>query len=130
MSGLFNDDQEAYRAAARRFSREQLKPTYQERERAKQIDPTLIAQMGKLGLIGVDLPEAVGGLGESGLTAGLIIEEISYGDMNVGYVQLLGTLNGQILANHASDANKEDWLPRLIGGEVTVGLGLTDPRGG
>ncbi len=130
MSGLFNDDQKAYRDAARRFSREQLKPTYQDRERAKQIDPALIAQMGKLGLIGVDLPEAAGGLGESGLTAGLIIEEISYGDMNVGYVQLLGSLNGQILANHASDAIKEDWLPRLIGGEVTVGLGLTEPRGG
>ena len=130
MSGQFSDDQIAYRDAARRFSREQLAPAYQARESEKTIDRALIRQMGELGLIGVDLPTDAGGLGESGLTAGLIIEEICYGDLNVGYVQLLGSLNGQILANHASTQIKAEWLPRLIAGEVTVALGLTEPRGG
>ena len=48
--------------------------------------------MGALGLIGVDLPEEHGGLAASGVTAGLVIEEIARADLNVSYVQLLGSL--------------------------------------
>jgi alkylation response protein AidB-like acyl-CoA dehydrogenase len=45
-------------------------------------------------LIGVDLPEEYGGLGQSGVTSGLITEEIAYGDFNISYLQLLGSLMG------------------------------------
>ena len=41
------------------------------------------------------------------MTGGLIIEEIAYGDFNVGYVQLLGSLNGQIIARHGA----ANWPP-------------------
>ena len=41
------------------------------------------------GLIGVDLPEEYGGLGESSATAGVIIGQIAYGDFNASYIQLL-----------------------------------------
>ena len=57
--------------------------------------------MGGLGLIGVDVPEAFGGMGQSGVTAGLIIEAIAYGDFNVSYVQLLASLMGIIVARDA-----------------------------
>jgi cyclohexanecarboxyl-CoA dehydrogenase len=57
--------------------------------------------MGSLGLIGVDLPEAFGGLGQSGVTAGMIIEDIAYGDFNISYVQLLASLMGLIMVRNA-----------------------------
>ena len=54
----------------------------------------MLKQMGSLGLIGADLPEKYGGLGESSLTAGIIVEQIAYGDFNASYVQLLASLTG------------------------------------
>jgi cyclohexanecarboxyl-CoA dehydrogenase len=86
--------------------------------------------MGDLGLIGVDLPEIYGGLGQSSATAGVIIEQIAYGDFNVSYAQLLASLMGGMMNQHATPGICEEWLPRVINGEAIIGLGLTEPRGG
>ena len=127
---LFDEDQLALRDMARRFAREQLKPDYQKRESESGIDRALFREMGALGLLGVDLPEQYGGMGLSGVTAGIIIEEIAYGDFNVSYAQLLCSLMGAIIHRNAQPALAREWIPRLIAGEVLIGLGLTEPRGG
>ena len=128
---VLSDEQQAMQAAARRFAREQLLPHYQAREKtAAVIDPALMRQMGALGLIGVDLGERYGGLGSDSVTAGLIMEEIAYGDFNVAYVQLLASLMGSIVERHAAPELARAWIPRLVAGEAMIGLGLTEPRGG
>lgn len=86
--------------------------------------------MGSLGLIGVDLPEEYGGLGLSGVTAGMITEEIAYGDFNVSYMQLLSSLMGAIIHANASPELARTWNSRIVAGEAIVALGLTEPRGG
>ena len=86
--------------------------------------------MGALGLIAGDLPEQYGGLGLPSETSGLIIEALAYGDVNVAYVQLLGSLCGQIIAHHAAEKLAAEWLPRIVSGESLVALALTEPRGG
>jgi len=83
---IFAEDQRALKDAARKFSREQLAPKYQQREREARIDRDLVREMGSLGLIGMDLPERCGGIGVDAVTTGAIIEELSYGDFNVGAV--------------------------------------------
>jgi len=127
---MFDQDQIALRDVARRFAREKLRPDYQKRESQPGIDRSLFKEMGSLGLIGVDLPEEYGGLGASGVTAGLIIEEIAYGDFNVSYMQLLGSLMGAIMHRNARPELARSWIGRLLAGEAIVGLGLTEPRGG
>lgn len=87
-------------------------------------------EMGALGLIGTDLPERYGGLGESSVTAGLITEEIAYADFNVSYIQLLASLMGGMIAQHASPDIADFWLPKVVRGDAIIGLGLTEPRGG
>jgi len=127
---LFDEDQLALRDMARRFAREQLKPDYQKRESESGIDRALFREMGSLGLLGVDLPAEYGGMGLSGVSAGIIIEEIAYGDFNVSYAQLLCSLMGAIIHRNAHPSLAGEWIPRLIAGEVLIGLGLTEPRGG
>ena len=95
------EDQKAFRETAKRFATEKLAPTYQERASGHTFDRALIKEMGALGLIGADLPEEFGGLGESSVTSGLIVEEIAYADFNASYVQLLGSLMGGMVAKHA-----------------------------
>jgi cyclohexanecarboxyl-CoA dehydrogenase len=130
MSFDLNDDQLAFQETARRFAREKLAPGYQRREVEGRIDRALVREMGALGLIAPELPEEMGGLGAPSLTSGLIAEAIGYADVNAAYIQILGSLNGKIIAGHARPELAQQWLPRLVSGEVIVAIGLTEPRGG
>jgi cyclohexanecarboxyl-CoA dehydrogenase len=130
MSFDLNDDQLAFQETARRFAREKLAPGYQRREVEGRIDRALVREMGALGLITPELPEEMGGLGAPSLTSGLIAEAIGYADVNAAYIQILGSLNGKIIAGHARRELAQQWLPRLVSGEVVIAIGLTEPRGG
>lgn len=130
MSAHLTDEQRAFQDVAQRFARERLAPGYMRRETEATIDRALVREMGELGLIGVDLPEGYGGLGTPSETAGVIMEAIAYGDLNVSYVPLLASLNGQIVARHASPDLAGHWIPRIVSGEALIALALTEPRGG
>jgi cyclohexanecarboxyl-CoA dehydrogenase len=130
MDYALSEQQQAFRETAMRFAKEKLAPHYQKRATADRMDRALMKEMGALGLIAPDLPEQYGGLGESSVTAGIIIEQIAYADFNASYVPLLASLMGGMLAQHASPDIAREWLPKVTSGEAIVGLGLTEPRGG
>ncbi len=130
MSYDLTEDQLAFQEVARRFAREKLAQGYQRREVEGCIDRALVREMGGLGLIAPELPEEFGGLGAPSLTSGLIAEAIGYADINVAYIQILGSLNGKIIAGHAPPELARQWLPRLVSGNAVVAIGLTEPRGG
>jgi len=115
---------------ARRFARERVAPGYRAREQEGRVDRALVREMGALGLIAPELPEAFGGLGVPGLASGLIAEAIGHADVNVAYVQILGSLNGAIIARHAAPDLAEHWISRITRGEAIVCIALTEPRGG
>jgi cyclohexanecarboxyl-CoA dehydrogenase len=125
-----NEDQLAIRDLARRFARERLAPHYQAREASGVLDRGLLREMGGLGLLGVDLPEALGGLGASGVTAGIIAEELAYGDFNIGAVPVGVSLFGAIIMSSAAPAIAGHWVPRMIRGEALLGICVTEPSGG
>ncbi len=127
---VLNDDQRSLRDAARRYAREQLLPTYRQREIDEKLDPALLRDMGQLGLLAVDLPPELGGLGVDGLTAGLIIEELAYGDFNIGSYAVVAALLSAILARNADPALAAQWVPAIARGEANVALAITEPRGG
>lgn len=124
------DEQQAIQETARKFAREKIAPGYQTREGTGVIEPGLVREMGALGLLAGDLPEDFGGLGLDGVSTGLIMEEIAYADLNVAYIQLLGSLMGQIVVTHARPEVAREWAPKMVSGEKIIALGLTEPRGG
>ena len=127
---ILTDEQHSYQEAARRFSRERLLPSYRQREIDGRLDRALVREIGSLGLIGVDLPPAFGGLGLDGVTAGLIIEELGYGDFNIGSMAVVAALLSAILARDALPEVAQKWVPAIIQGEAIVALAITEPRGG
>ena len=127
---VLNEVQQALQDTARRFAREKLLPEYQIREKTGVLDRGLVKQMGVLGLLGMDFPEEYGGMGMDGVTTGIIAEELAYGDFNISAVPVGISLNGAILANHASEAIKSEWLPKMAKGEAIIAICLTEPRGG
>lgn len=130
MDPALTDEQRSFQDTARRFAREKIAPDYQKREAIGIIDRALVREMGQLGLIAPELPEEFGGLGQSSLTSGLIAEAIGYADLNVAYVQILNSLNGKILAQHAPPDLARHWISRIVAGEALFALALTEPRGG
>lgn len=127
---VLNDDQRALQETARRFAREQLLPHYQKREQSGVLDRELMREMGRLGLMGVEIPERFGGLGLDSVTTGLIAEEVAYGDFNISLLPVGMSLNAAILMRNAQPALVDEWVPRMVQGEALVAICLTEPRGG
>lgn len=130
MDFALTDDQTAIQQTAERFAADRLAPGYMERDAGGPMDRSLVKQMGELGLIAPELPEDMGGLGVDGVTAGLVIDAVSHGDMNMGYVPLLTGLVGAILAKHAAPDLARDVVGRACAGETLLALALTEPGGG
>ena len=127
---ILSDDQRALQEGARRFARERLLPDYQRREKSGVLDRELLLEMGRLGLMGVELPERLGGLGLDAVTTGIIAEELAYGDFNVSLIPVGASLNAAILVKNAQPDLVEHWVPRMVRGEALVAICLTEPRGG
>ncbi|WP_238122818.1 MULTISPECIES: cyclohexanecarboxyl-CoA dehydrogenase [unclassified Xanthobacter] len=123
-------DQVGFRDTTRRFAAEVLAPGYRAREKAGEVPLELRRQMGALGLIGVEFPAEFGGLGADHVTAGVVLEAIAEGDFNVGYIQLLSSLCGAIVARHAAPEIAAEVLPQVVAGEALIALALTEPQGG
>jgi cyclohexanecarboxyl-CoA dehydrogenase len=130
MNFELSDEQLAMQETARRFARDRLQPHYRDGDRTGTLNRDLVREMGALGLIGVELPEDHGGLGVDGVTAGVIIDEIGYGDLPMSYVQLISGLLGDIMVRFANPDLTQEWLPKIVSGTSIIALGLTEPRGG
>ena len=123
-------EQAAFRETAARFAADVLAPNYAQAEKDGAISLDIRRRMGALGLIGVEFPEQYGGLGVDHVTSGVVLEALAEGDFNAAYIQLLGSLNGAILARHAAPEIAATVLPEIVSGEKLIALALTEPQGG
>jgi cyclohexanecarboxyl-CoA dehydrogenase len=115
---------------AGRFAAERVAPGYVERDSTRVLDRALSEEMGALGLIAPELPEELGGQGATKLAAGVIHEQIAAADLSLSYVNLLGSLNAQIMSDHGDPEVVRPWLREIAAGRAVAALGLTEPRGG
>ena len=92
------EDLQALAETVRRFAQERVAPGFLERDRSRVLDRTLLREMGELGFITPELPEAFGGLGMGCLAAGVVHEEIARADLSFSYLNLLASLNCQVLS--------------------------------
>ncbi len=127
---LISDEERAIQEVAQRFATEKLRPGYQERDNTRVINRELLKGMGELGLLTPNIDEQYGGINASSVICGLIAEQISYGDFNMSYLNMTNALIGQVLERNASDDMKQEILTQMASGDIIVGLGLTEPRGG
>ena len=124
------DVQDRYCERARTIAEKKLLPGYAARDRDGRIEPELRREIGGLGLIAPEIPVELGGQGVDRLTSGMITEEIGRGDINVAYLQVVGSLVAQIITGNARPELAQHWVPKICGGEEIVGIGLTEPHAG
>ena len=118
-------------ASVRRFVRERLVPNEQRLADEDAVPPEIVAEMRELGLFGLSLPEAYGGLGltmeEEVLTA------FELARTSPAFRTLSGTNNGigsQGIVIDGTQEQKRRWLPRLASGEIVGAFALTEPGAG
>lgn len=113
-----------------KFAQKYIAPGFLERDQSRIFDRDLVKKMGEMGFIAPELPEQYGGQGMGRLAAGVIHEAVAKADLSFSYINLLASLNGQILAEHGQPEVVEPWLKKLTSGEAIFSIALTEPRGG
>jgi len=126
----FTPEQEALRGMVREFAKKELAPQYSHWDKNEEFPKEQLLKMGKLGIVGVDLPEKYGGKGADCVTAGIVLEEVARGDFSCGYPVTLAELVGGIITVNGTEEQKQHWLPPLIRGETTMTLAITEPHAG
>ena len=116
---------------ARQFALQYIKPHVMEWDEA-QIFPThIFKQLGKLGLMGILVPEQYGGAGLSYFEYSAVIQEIAKvcGGIGLSLAAHNSLCTGHILA-FGSEAQKQQYLPKLATAEHLGAWGLTEPNTG
>ena len=125
-----SDEELMFRDAVAGFAEEEVRPRVKQMEEAGKLDKALIEGSFELGLMGIEVPEALGGAGGSLMMVALAVEEISKVDASAAIlVDVQNTLVNYPINRYGSDALKQQYLPRLTDGTVGA-YALSEPGSG
>ena len=121
----------AIRDEMRRFSQDQVEPHAQDWHLKDEYVPMeLIAQMSELGVFSLTLPEDYGGLGLGKEAMCVVSEELSRGYIGVGSLGTRSEIAEELILNGGTDAQKQEWLPKIASGEILPTAVFTEPNTG
>jgi acyl-CoA dehydrogenase len=117
--------------AVKKLVEEDLDPISFQVEREGHVPDAIVEKMRQLGLFGLSIPEAYGGLGLSTLGEVLVYEELT--KANACFRSRIGTNNGigsMGILFDGTEEQKQRYLPRIASGEWTAAFALTEPDAG
>jgi alkylation response protein AidB-like acyl-CoA dehydrogenase len=125
-----SDEELMFRDAVAAFAEDEVRPRVKKMEEAGKLDQALIASCFELGLMGIEVPEALGGAGGSLFMVALAVEEISKVDASSAIlVDVQNTLVNYPIHRYGSEHIKQTYLPRLTDGTVGA-YALSEPGSG
>ena len=129
-SFIENEDRKALRKAVAALVANYGQEYYLEKARAQQHTDELWNEAGKLGFLGVNLPEEYGGGGAGMYELSLVMEEMSAAGCGLLMMVVSPAINGTIISKFGTDAQKQRWLPGLADGSTTMAFAITEPDAG
>jgi alkylation response protein AidB-like acyl-CoA dehydrogenase len=131
MNFQFTPEQEEFRVAVRRFAERHLKAGARERAHSRDYPWDVAKLMAAQGLLGITMPEAVGGQGGTLMDAVIAIETIaSVCPRSADVVQAGNFGPVRVLAEYGSPLQQERYLKRILSGEGVISVGMTEPEAG
>ncbi len=116
---VLSEDEQMFRDLVRQFADDEVRPRVHAMDEKQQMDPALIPQFFEMGLMGIEVPEELGGAGVSFFTAALVVEELSRVDASVGvFVDVQNTLVNNAFLRWGSEELKARYLPQLASEKV------------
>ncbi len=127
----FTDDQRAFLQTAEKFAVERVLANAERIERKDfPLLRRLLREAGELGLLGLDVPEAYGGLAQDETSSMLVTEAMAKNgswSVTFGAQAGIGTLP---IVYFGSEAQKQKYLPRLVSGELVAAYALSEASSG
>jgi glutaryl-CoA dehydrogenase len=131
LSDLLADHESMIKESAATFSKEALMPRVVKSFAGEEVCPEIFLEMGKMGLLGITIPEQYGGLGANYVSYGLVAQEIERIDS--GYRSMLSVQSSLVMYPiyaYGTEAQRQKYLPALASGEMIGCFGLTEPDAG
>ncbi len=124
-------EQKRWRDLARDYAQAEIRPRAAELDREQKFPYDIVAEMARLGLMGLTLPEEYGGSGGDFVSYNLALEEISRADTSVGITMEAHISLGCVpLATYGTPEQKEKFLSQCATGERLWAFGLTEEEAG
>jgi alkylation response protein AidB-like acyl-CoA dehydrogenase len=119
------------RKTVRQFAAAEIAPYARKWDEEERFPTELVPKLAELGLLGLRVPEALGGSGMTTQENAIVIEELARADGSVALTVAShnGLGSGHILLA-GNDAQKKKYLPRLATGQALGAWGLTEPGSG
>ncbi len=125
------DTQRQLRDTVRAFARERVKPAAAETDRQERFPAELIAELGRLGIMGCFVPERYGGAGFDYVAYALAVEELSAACAATGVIfSAHASLATWPILGLGTEAQRQHYLPRMASGEWIGCFALSEPNSG
>lgn len=132
MDFQLTEEQREFRHIVHEFVTNEIKPLARHTDETGEFNWTAVRKMGPVGLLGLEVPEAYGGVELDAISAAIAVEELGWGCGSTALA--IAAHNGLALGpivKFGNDAQKEQWLPSLATGKGKLGcLSLTEPGAG
>lgn len=127
-----NEEQRMWKDVVHDFVAREIKPMAAELSEAHELNWPAIKKMGAVGLLGLHIPEAYGGIEIDTISAAIAIEELAWGDGGTALaISAHNGLGAAPIANFGTGAQKQKFLPPAVSGEGKLAaLALTEPHAG
>lgn len=127
----YGDTIDMLRDSVNAFARDEIAPRAAQIDRDNQFPADLWRKFGDMGLLGITVSEAFGGVGMGYLAHVIAMQEISRASASVGlsYGAHSNLCVNQIYRN-GSEVQKQKYLPKLISGEHVGALAMTEANAG
>jgi butyryl-CoA dehydrogenase len=111
---VLSEEETMFRDAVRDFALERVRPLVKTMDEAGALEPALIPAVFELGLMGIEIPESLGGSGGTFFMAALAVEALSKVDASTAIlVDVQNTLVNNCVLRWANDEQKSRYCPRL-----------------
>jgi alkylation response protein AidB-like acyl-CoA dehydrogenase len=127
---LFNGEHEMFRSSVRKFIEREIAPYHAQWEHDGIVPRELWLKAGEAGLLCCTIPEEYGGLGLDYLFDVVVFEELARSGYTGPGFMIHCDLVATYIKSFGTEAQKRQWLPRMVKGEVIGSLGMTEPHAG
>jgi len=126
-----SQEHQALQESAAAFVDKEVVPHASAWDRAEEVDRDIVGKLGAAGLLGLGVPEELGGSGGDMFAYCLAIEELGRGDQAIrGIVSVSLGLVAKSIVKFGTPDQQQQWLPGLCSGEQLACFGLTEPGTG
>jgi butyryl-CoA dehydrogenase len=133
MDFAFTREQLLFKKEVVNFARKEIVPRVQEHDLKGEFDFESFRKMGDFGILGLHFPEALGGGGADVVTTVLAGEALGEAGVDGGLTLAYGAhsfLCADTIFRHATETQRNKYIPRLAGGEWIGCMGVSEPDAG